>query len=156
VARGSCRWPLSAVVVDIANVCAAGREIAVENQLADRITYHVADFLQDELPSGFGVVLVCDAGHSEALLRQVRAALNPGGRLVIVDQFAPSEGVVAPSWLYWGFLASLENPDFRLPTATEVHSRLERAGFQPLSERALPQDEVVRWSSDWVMIEARK
>jgi hypothetical protein len=69
------RYPhLTAVVVDIANVCAAGREIATENSMEDRITYYAADFLRDELPSGFGMVLECDAGpYSEALFRRILA-----------------------------------------------------------------------------------
>jgi SAM-dependent methyltransferase len=152
------RYPqLTAVVVDIANVCAAGREIAMENSMEDRITYCVADYLRDELPSGFGMVLECDVGpYSEALFRKIRAALNPGGRLVIVDQFAPTEGVAPSAWVYWAFMASLENLDFALLTVPEVLSRLKGTGFQLLSERALPYREVLRWSSDWVLIEASK
>jgi SAM-dependent methyltransferase len=152
---------VSAVVVDIANVCAAGREIAcelaAEDAMEGRIIYHVADFLRDELPSGFGMVLECDAGpYSKSLFRKIRAALNPGGRLVIVDQFAPIEGVAPASWVQWAFLASLENPDFTLLTVAEVQSRLKQAGFQRVSERTLPHAEVLRWSSDWVLIEACK
>ena len=148
---------LSAVVVDIANVCAASREIAVENSMEDRITYYEADFLRDDLPSGFDLVLECDAGpYSEALLRKIRTVLNPGGRLAIVDQFAPTEGVAPSAWLYWAFQASLENPNFSLLTVTEVQSRLKQAGFHLLSERTLPHKEVLRWSSDWVLIEACK
>jgi SAM-dependent methyltransferase len=148
---------LTAVVVDIANVCAAGREIAAENSMENRITYYEADFLRDDLPSGFDMVLECDAGpYSDVLLRKIRTALNPGGRLAIVDQFAPTEGVAPSSWLYWAFLASLENPNFTLLTVTEAQSRLKQAGFQLLSERTLSQYEVLRWSSDWVLIEACK
>lgn len=152
------RYPhLTAVVVDIANVCAAGREIAAENSMADRITYQAADYLHDKLPSGFDMVLECDAGpYDETLFGRIRAALEPGGRLVLVDQFAPTGTVAPPSWLHWAFLASLENPNFTLRTATEVRSRLKAAGFRPLSERTLPHDEVRRWSGDWVLIEAGK
>jgi SAM-dependent methyltransferase len=148
---------LSAVVVDIPNVCAAGREIARENGMEDWITYHAADFLHDQLPSGFGLVLACDVGPlGEPLLRKIRAALDPGGRLVIVDLFAPTEGIAPSAWLYWAVLASLENPDFSLLTVAQAQDRLVNAGFQLQSERALPHSEVKRWSSDWVMIEARK
>jgi ubiquinone/menaquinone biosynthesis C-methylase UbiE len=144
------RYPhLTAVVVDIASVCAAGRDLAVENSMEDRITYHTADFLRDELPSGFDMILQCDVGsYSEALFRKIRAVLNPGGRLVIVDQFAPAEGVAPPSGLYWAFLGSLENPDSAFSTAAEVQTRLTQAGFQLLSESTLC------WSSGWIVIEA--
>ena len=46
---------LSATVVDLANVCDAGREIAAERSLTERIAYHPADFLQDGFRSGSGV-----------------------------------------------------------------------------------------------------
>jgi SAM-dependent methyltransferase len=148
---------LSAVVVDIPNVCAAGREIARENGMEDRITYHAADFLHDELPSSFGIVLACDIGPpSESLLHKIRAALDPGGRLVIVDLFAPSEGVAPLAWLYWAVLASLENPDFSLLTVAQVQERLIDTGFQLLSERSSPHSEIKRWSSDWTMVEAQR
>ncbi|MHC4100283.1 MAG: methyltransferase, partial [Planctomycetota bacterium] len=67
------RYPgLSVTVVDIENVCAAGREIAQENSLEDRITYHPADFVRGVLPSGFDMALACDTGrYSEAVFRKV-------------------------------------------------------------------------------------
>ena len=152
------RYPhLAAVVVDIPNVCTAGREIAMENAMEERITYHGADFLQDELPSGFDMVLECDAGpYSEALFRKIRAALNPGGRLVIVGHFVPAEGMVPPSCLYWTFQGSLSNPNSAYTTTTDIQARLARAGYQVLSESTLLPRGVRRWSSDWVVIEARK
>ncbi len=156
------RYPhLTAVVVDIPNVCAAGREIAAEvageNWLEKRIAYHAADFLQDELPSGLDMVLECDAGpYSEALFRKIRASLNPGGRLVVVGHFVPAEGMAPPSCLFWAFEGAMENPNFTYTTAAEIQARLMRAGFQVLSERTLLPKGVLRWSSDWVMIEARK
>jgi len=91
---------LSAVVVDIPNVCAAGRKVAAQNGMAQRISYLAADFLADDLPTGFDLILECDVGvYGEALWRKLKAALNPGGRLVIIDQFAPADGVAPPSRL---------------------------------------------------------
>jgi hypothetical protein len=49
-------------VVDIPTVCAAAREIAARAPVAGRITYHAADFLHDELPRGFDMVLECQGG----------------------------------------------------------------------------------------------
>jgi hypothetical protein len=147
---------LSATVVDIPSVCAAGREIAARNALEDRITYHAADFRNDILPSGFDMVLECDAGpYSEALFRRIRAVLNPGGRLVTVGHFVPNEGIAPPSCLYWAFQDGLADPDSTYTTITEIQARLLRAGFQVLSEGTLPPSGTLRWSGDWVVIEAR-
>ena len=48
------RYPqLKVVVFDQANVCIAGREIAAEAGLEERITFLPGNFLKDELPDGF-------------------------------------------------------------------------------------------------------
>jgi SAM-dependent methyltransferase len=154
---------LTAVVVDMANVCAAGREIvrdlAPEGTMEERISYHAADFFHDELPSGFEMILECDVGsYSEALLRKLWTALNPGGRLVIVDHFAPARGVAPATSPYplWAFLGSLDRPDASRPTAAEIKTRLEQTGFRQLSEEILPQKGTLRWTKDWVVLEACK
>lgn len=66
------RWPkLEVTIVDIATVCAAGREIAAAEGVDDRILFQGADFLRDPLPGGFDAVLECDvAVFSEALFRK--------------------------------------------------------------------------------------
>jgi SAM-dependent methyltransferase len=148
---------LTAVVIDIATVCAAGREIAEEQSMEARIAYRVADIRRDELPSGFDMVLECDMGdYSGALLQKIRAALEPGGRLVIVDQFAPEKGLAPEAAPYpvWAFLGSLDKPDPSFPTVAGTQSRLRQAGFRPLSEAILPQRGTQRWTEGWVMIEA--
>jgi hypothetical protein len=74
--------------------------------------------------------------------------LNPGGRLVIVEQFAPAKDVAHASRLLWAFLGSLENPNATPTTAREVQTRLTQTGFQLVSETTL--------GDGWVVIEARK
>ena len=148
---------LSALIVDIPNVCAVGREIAAENAMEDRITYLAADYVRDELPAGFDLVLECDSGPYEgSFFRKVRTILNPGGRLVIVYQLAASEGVATPAWVHWAFLASMGNPDYAVLTIENVRKQLEGAGFEVVSERTLPPGDALRWSGDWVLVEARK
>jgi len=155
---------MTAVVVDVANVCAAGREIVreiacelAESPVDERISFHAADFVRDELPSGFDMVLECDIGdYSEALLHKIRMALNPGGRLVIVDHFAPAQGVAPATTPYphWAFLSSLHTPDSSRPTAAEIQTLLAQVGFRLLSESILPQKGTLRWTADWAVIEA--
>jgi ubiquinone/menaquinone biosynthesis C-methylase UbiE len=148
---------LSSIVFDIPNVCAAGREIAKENKMEDRITYQEGDFLRDELPTGFDLVLDCDVGpYTDMMFRKIHLALNPRGRLVIVDKFAPRKDRAHPTRLHWAFLGSLENPARTRITAPEVENLLSETDFQILSTRILPTGESPRWSSGWLMIEARK
>jgi SAM-dependent methyltransferase len=150
---------LISVVVDIENVCLVGREIAVENALEKRITYLATDFLRDDLPTGFDMVMFCDAGPlSETLFRKIHDVLNPGGRLVVVEQFAPDKTIAAPSRLLWSFLSSLESPaqTSNFTTMDLVQTRLQQAGFRDFVTTSVPYKEYVRWNIDWIMIEAQK
>jgi len=152
------RYPdLKVTVIDIENVCAAGREIAAEHSLADRITYHPCDFLCEELPTGFDLVLECDVNvYSEDLFRKVWKALNPESRFVVVDQLAPAEGVAPPSRVHWAFEGSLASPDFAFPTAARLRDLLTRAGFGDLSQDPLPSPagSCRRMTQGMVVIEA--
>lgn len=150
---------LTSVVVDVENVCQAGREIALENKLEKRITYLAADFLQDDLPTGFDMVMLCDVGSfSEILFRRIYDVLNLRGRLVIVDKFAPSRTSAPPSRLSSAFLDSLKYPaqsvDF---TTTEVvQTQLQQAGFRDFSITSVPHKDNLPWNIDWIMLETQK
>ena len=150
---------LTSVVVDIENVCRAGREIASENKIEKRITYLAADFSQDDLPTGFDMVMLCDVGSfSEILFHRIYDVLNLKGHLVIVDKFAPSRTSAPPSRLSSAFLDSLKYPaqsiDF---TTTEViQTRLQQAGFRDFSVTSVPHKDNLPWNIDWIMLEAQK
>jgi SAM-dependent methyltransferase len=150
---------LASVVVDVENVCQAGREIASENKLEKRITYLAADFLQDDLPTGFDMVMLCDVGSfSEILFRRIYDVVNLKGRLVIVDKFAPSRTSAPPSRLPSAFLDSLENPaqSIEFTTTEVVQTRLQQAGFRDFSVISVPHKDNLPWNIDWTMLEARK
>ncbi len=130
---------LSSIVVDIPNVCRAGRELAVENSIEDRLTFHPADFIHDKLPTGFEMVIECDVGvYTEELFKKVRESLSPGGRYMIIDQFAPAIGVAPYSRISWALQDSIIDPDFSYLTAQEVVSMLEKSGFHSVTTLELP------------------
>jgi tRNA/tmRNA/rRNA uracil-C5-methylase (TrmA/RlmC/RlmD family) len=88
---------LEAVVVDIANVCAAGEKIAEAVGLAERIGYQPLDFMTEDLPSGFDVIVYCDVGvYTDDLFRKFSASLNAGGRLIVVGKFGEETGLAHP------------------------------------------------------------
>jgi ubiquinone/menaquinone biosynthesis C-methylase UbiE len=122
---------LKSTIVDIENVCAAGREIVAEQGFSDRITYFPAEFEDDEFPSGFDLVLHCDVGvYGAELLRKLYRSLNLRGRLIFIDHFSPAENLAPPTRIEWTFLDSLHDPDFRFPTIDEFKHQLVKAGFE--------------------------
>ena len=127
---------LTSIVVDIENVCLAGRELVAEQGFAERITYHPAEFTQDEFPSGFDLVLQCDVAiYSLELFQKLHRSLKPGGRLVFVDHFSPAENLAPPTRVEWTFLDSLHDPNFGFPTLAEVKTLLIQAGFNVSDEQ---------------------
>ena len=121
---------LTSVIIDIENVCAAGRQLVAEHPEGERITYHAADLVRDELPGAFDLVLECDvSAYGEDVIGKLHVALKPGGRLVIVDYFAPAHDIAHPSRVHWAFVNSLRDPEFSHTTADDVRARLTQVGF---------------------------
>ena len=122
---------LTSTVVDIENVCVAGREIAEELGYSDRIDYHPAESGGDEFPPGFGLVLQCDVDvYSLELLQKIYRSLKPGGQLIFVDHLSPAENLAPPTRVEWTFLDSLHDPNIGYPTLEELKSLLVQAGFE--------------------------
>lgn len=150
---------LTSLVIDIENVCNVGREIAKECGLADRLDYQALNFVEDDLPAGFDLALFCDVGPlEEDLFRKIFSTLNPGGRLVIVAQFAPDPTHAPPQRLMWAFLGSLDNPrdELGLKTIDLVASMCTRSGFEAITSQPIPADQDIRWLTGWTALIARK
>lgn len=141
---------LTSVVVDIENVCAAGREIAVEEGLSDRLSYHPAEFASDHFPTGIDLVLKCDVSvFGLALFRKMYESLKPGGRLICVDHLSPTEDSAPVTRVEWTFLDSLRDPNFSIPTFDQVRVKLGQAGFE-----VSPEHQTL--GSGWTLFQARR
>jgi SAM-dependent methyltransferase len=153
------REEMEAVVMDFARVCEVGSAVAEENKLEKRVTYLPGDFLEDDLPRGFDMVMLCDVGiSSESLFRKIGRSLNENGRLVVVDKFAPSRSSAPPSRLVAAFVASIESAEqfTGYVTVEDVRSELRQAGFQDCSEITVPHKDNLPWNIDWTMLIAQK
>lgn len=150
---------LTAVVADIDTVCEAGRENAAENSLAERITFQAVDFLREELPADFDLILECDVNvYSESLFRKVHKALNFDGRFVIVDQLAPAVGIAPSCRVHWAFERSMMDPEFHFLTADEIQTWLDKTGFKDITLEKLPAipSAAERFTEGMVLIIAQK
>jgi len=98
---------LSVVVFDLPAVVPLTRKYVAEAGLADRVTVHAGDYLEDPLPGGFDLVFLSAVVHSNAppenaaLVRSCSAALEPGGRVAIIDWVMDGDRVTpAPGALF--------------------------------------------------------
>jgi predicted O-methyltransferase YrrM len=93
---------LEAVVFDLPNVVPMTRRYIQEAGLSARVTTATGDYLKDALPGGFDLAFLSAVVHSNApeenaaLVRACAAALNPGGRVAIMD-FVMDEDRTAPA-----------------------------------------------------------
>jgi hypothetical protein len=141
---------LKATVVDIPNVCIAGREIASKQPERDRITYYPANIVEDELPKGFDIILECDVAiFDDSFLAKMAGSLNEGGRLVIVDRWFDMGEEETTRRLAFVLSRSLRNPEYSLRSLEEIGAGLEQAGLAVEPIVGLPY-------GSWKMIQARK
>lgn len=83
---------LSALIYDREEALAAGRTTIAAADMEQRIATHPGNFLVDPLPDGFDIALVFNIVHGLTpaqtieLLRKLRAALKPGGQILILEQ----------------------------------------------------------------------
>ncbi len=104
------------------------------------------------------MVIECDVGvYNEELFKKVQEALSPGGRYVIIDQFAPVIGMAPSSRIAWALQGSLRDSDFTYPTAEEIASKLENSGYSLVTVRELPKtgSDISQFTDDMYLIEAR-
>ena len=141
---------LVSMVVDLPTVCKAGREIVGKQPERDRISYYEADFVRDELPKGFDVVLECDIGQFDnSLLAKLASSLNEAGQLVIVDRWFDMGEQETPDRLAYLLTESLRDPEFSLRSLDDIEDGLVQAGLEVEKLVELPH-------GAWKMIQARK
>lgn len=85
---------LTAVVFDLPAALRSAEDLLDEPDLTGRIQLQPGDFLTDDLGDDFDIALVMNVVHglgqdeNRRLMQRVSAALKPGGRIVLLEQFA--------------------------------------------------------------------
>lgn len=129
------RWPsLSVLLFDLPAVAErAHRRFAAEG-LARRATAVGGSFFTDALPTGADIASLVRVVHDHddagamAILRAVRRALAPGGRLLLAEPMAGTPGAEPMGDAYFGFYL-LAMGQGRPRSATELAAMLQQAGF---------------------------
>ena len=128
---------LAAVVFDLPNVVPLTRDYVTAAGLADRVTTAVGDYLVDPLPSGFDLVLLSAVIHSNspqqnaALIASCAAALNPGGRVAVVDWVMDDDRVTPPGGAFFALNMLVATDRGDTFTEGEIRSWMDGAGLAP-------------------------
>lgn len=124
------RYPhLSLMLFDIPDVVARGRA-----RLGSALSAHGGRFPDDPLPRGADMVSLVrilhdhDDGTVQALLRRVVECLPPGGRVIVAEPMAGTQGAEAMGDAYFG-LYLLAMGSGRPRTPGEIMAMLRSAGF---------------------------
>ena len=128
---------LVAVVFDLPNVLPLTREYIAGAGLTGRVTTAVGDYLVDPLPKGFDLVFLSAVVHSNspeqnaALLASCAAALNPGGRVAVVDWVMDDDRVTPPGGAFFALNMLVATDHGDTFTEREIRGWMNEAGLAP-------------------------
>ena len=144
------RWPkLQAIAVDLPAVAQRASASIERRGMRERVSAYGCDFLRDSLPGQNStskpdiatlvrVLHDHDDGPAMILLRAIRAALAPGGKLVIAEPMSDTPGAQAMGDAYFGFYL-LAMGSGRPRPASEIKAMLEKAGFNTVRSVRTPR-----------------
>ena len=132
---------LRLMLFDLPAVAEHARARFAAEGLAGRASVHAGSFLHDALPTGADTASLVRVIHDHddagalTLLRAVRAALPPGGCLVLAEPMAETPGAEAMGDAYFGFYL-LAMGRGRPRSEPQLRSLLRAAGFGRVDARS--------------------
>lgn len=128
---------IAATVLDLPGVIAETRERLAAEPQAARLSALAGDAIAGPIPGGADLVTLIRVLHDHddpeamAILRNIRAALPPGGTLLIAEPMGGIRGAEAMADAYFGFyLLAMGSGRARRPQ--EIRQMLEQAGFHDI------------------------
>ena len=146
------RWPeLRCTLVDLPEVCSLAEQYVAAAGLERRVETLAADFFDDPLPLADWVLLSqilhdWSPRRGEALLRQVRGLLRPGGRVLVHEKLVEDDGrgPLANALVDLDMLVWTEGQQYSPRSLARL---LRRSGFEVVSRS--------RTTGYWSVVEAR-
>jgi SAM-dependent methyltransferase len=150
VAILSANPSLEGTLFELPEVAEIARRNLAASPVIDRVSVTAGDAMEDDLPGGHDVVLLANIVHyflpkqNVELVGRIRAAVEPGARLLLVDWWTdPGHTQPLPAALMAGeFLASVGGDIY---SEEEMNTWLAQAGWRPLERLPLagPQGAIV-------------
>jgi len=131
---------LEATVFDLPLTLRTTKKLIKQKGLAPRVKVHAGDFKTDPLGSGYDIAWVSNIIHAlsekevRALIRKVRGALAPGGRVMIHDTFLSNNRAWPPPAALFAVNMLAVTEAGRSYTYSEVSAWLRRAGFSRIKK----------------------
>lgn len=139
------RYPrLRATVLDLPPVIPVAGEIVGATGVADRIALVAGDFMEAPLGEDydlallFGVLISEPPERRRVLLRRIRDALRPGGRLVLREFVMEEDGSGSPDALLFDLQMLLSTESGGAISGQTLRDELREAGFGPIEIRPVP------------------
>ncbi len=127
---------LHATIFDSPKPLEQTKSIIESEQMTKQVSVHAGDFFEDDLGKGYDVALLFNVIHlftaekNLQLLKRVATTLNPGGRLIIFDQFLGGEfgRVLRTAHMFYGLLFLITTGG-QVYTFDELTELLAASGF---------------------------
>jgi len=126
---------LQVTLFDLPPVLEVARELTADHPAADRIAFVPGSYREGDLPGGYDAVLYCGALHQEtpagaaAVLRRIHDAIEPGGRLFVIDLMLEDDRVKPAFSALFSINMKLFNPSASVFTVTDAAGLAADAGF---------------------------
>lgn len=133
----AARYPnLRVTVLDLPEICERGKALSKQHPASDaRVTFHPGNFFDEDYPRGVDTIcfvrILHDWSDKEALrlLEKAHAALQPGGRIVILETLREGSEKASLTALI-DLLMLLISPEGGLRTRVAMGKLLRTAGFR--------------------------
>ncbi len=134
------RKGITAVVFDLPNVINLTKGYIETENLGNLISVVGGDYTVDPLVNGFDLVFMSAIIHSNSaeinkqLFRKAYEALNPNGRLVVLDYIMNNDRTSPAAGAYFSLNMLVGTREGDTFTESEVRSWMEEAGFKKISK----------------------
>jgi len=135
------KWPkLHGTVGDRPAALQVARAVARQHPAGKRLSYLPLDFMAEAIPGSYDVILLSNVihiygpGENITLLKKIKAALNPGGRVIIQDFFLWDKKGLRPIETNLFAITMLLHTDTgNTYTAQDVKKWMAKAGFRTVT-----------------------